>query len=50
MENHTTDSLSVRSSHTKVRGKPIGGRSKSPGDPWKCWKRGKLGNFKKKPR
>ena len=55
MESHNIDALSVRSGHTKERGKSIGGRSKSrgrsksPGDPLKklCWKCGKPGHFKK---
>ena len=55
MENHSTNSLSVRSGHTKERGKSIGGRSKSRdrskflGDPLKrlCWKCSKHGHFKK---
>ena len=49
MENHSTDALSVRSGHTKERGKSTGGRSKSLGNHLKrlCWKCGKLGHFKK---
>ena len=55
MENHSTNALSVRSCHTKERGKSIGGRSKSSDRSkslrdslnklyWKC---NKIGNFKK---
>ena len=55
MESHSTDALSVRSGHTKERGKSTGGRSKfrgrskSPGDPLKklCWKCSKPGHFKR---
>ena len=55
MERHSTDALSMRSGHTKERGKYTGGRyksrgrSKSLGDPLKnvCWKCGKLGHFKR---
>ena len=52
MENHSIDSLSVRSGHTKERGKSTGGRSKSLGDPLQrlCWKCGKPSHFKKKCR
>ena len=31
MENHSIDALSIRLGHTKERGNPIGGRSKSRG-------------------
>ena len=49
MENHSTGAFSVRSCHTKERGKSIGGRSKSPRDLLKrlCWKCGKPSRFKK---
>ena len=55
MENHRTDTLSVRSGCTKERGKSIEGRSKSRGrskylgDSLKmlCWKCDKPSHFKK---
>ena len=55
MENHRTDYLSARLDHTKLRGKSIGGRSKSRGRSKSpryylkklCWKFGKPGHFKK---
>jgi hypothetical protein len=55
MDGHITDALSVRG-HTQYRnpGKSLGGISKSTGRSKslgkylrKCWKRGKIGNYKK---